>query len=256
MILYFTGTGNSKFVADFIAEHLEDQCISLNHMIKNDLPLLFQSEQPFIIIAPIYAWRFPKIIEDMVSKAEFVGSKDIYFVGTMESESGNCDKYLEKLCKQKHLEFKGFQGVAMPNNYVVASKMPTDVETRKTLSEAIPVLQGIVEKIKSGGNLMKMDKTRFAPVMSGLVNILFNRFMVSSKNFVVSDQCISCGKCKEACAVNNIKLIDGNPQFGAACINCYACIHRCPVEAINIKGKTEDHGRYVCPDYGKWKERI
>ena len=30
MILYFTGTGNSKFAADFLAEYLGDECLSLN----------------------------------------------------------------------------------------------------------------------------------------------------------------------------------------------------------------------------------
>ena len=35
MILYFTGTGNSKFVADYLAEKLEDDVLSINKILKN-----------------------------------------------------------------------------------------------------------------------------------------------------------------------------------------------------------------------------
>ena len=38
MILYFTGTGNSKFVADYLADKLEDTTVSINKYLKNYLP--------------------------------------------------------------------------------------------------------------------------------------------------------------------------------------------------------------------------
>ena len=49
---------------------------------------------------------------------------------------------------------------------------------------------------------------------------------------------------------------NGKPIFKNSCVSCYGCIHRCPVEAINIKGKTKKHGRYVCPEYNKNKEIV
>ena len=55
MILYFTGTGNSKFVADYLAEHLNDETISMNKIIKNSEKLVCDSEKPYIVVAPIYA---------------------------------------------------------------------------------------------------------------------------------------------------------------------------------------------------------
>ena len=251
MVLFFTGTGNSKYAADFIADKMGDNIISLNSIIKNNLPAKFQSENPFIMVAPIYAWRFPIVIEELLKKAEFYGSKEIYFVGTMASQTGNCDKYCEKLCKMKGMIYKGFCGVTMPNNYVISDVMPKEAEVKKVIKEAIPVLNYIVKKIKKGEKIKKADKTPFSFLMSGAVNSMFNRFMVSSKNFVVSDKCISCGKCKENCAVNNIEIENGKPIFGNKCINCFSCIHRCKVAAIDIKSKTINHGRYVCPNYDK-----
>ena len=249
MILYFSGTGNSKYVANAIGDGIKDEAVSLNDIIKNDGPTAFNSEKPFIVVAPIHAWRFPRIIEEFIKKAKFSGNREIYFVGTMASQSGNCDKYCKEITERKHMKFKGFIGVFMPNNYVISSVMPTKEQIDKILQYAKVIVKDVVQAIENGENLSKIDKTAMAGILSGPVNKLFNKFMVSSKNFVVSDKCISCGKCEEFCAVNNIKLVGGKPAFGDNCINCYSCIHRCPKEAINIKGKTENHGRYVCSEY-------
>ena len=256
MILYFSATGNSKFAADFLSQRLQDECISLHQIIKKSSPLKFFSQKPFIVIAPVYAWRLPQIIERLIEKAEFTGNKQIYFIGTMASETGNCDRYCQKLSVKKKMNFKGFCGVPMPNNYVIDDIMPQKEEIDKILTQAIPMLEELSQKIIAGSCIEKIDHTAHAAVLSGIVNCFFSHFMVSSKNFTVSSSCISCGKCETVCPVNNIQLKDGKPFFGTHCINCYACIHHCPVEAINIKGKTETHGRYLCPDYHSWKASI
>lgn len=254
MILYFTGTGNSKFVSDYLAESLNDESISLNDVIKNKKKLKFNSERPYVVVAAIYAWRFPLIIEKLIRKAEFIGNKSIYFVGTMESQTGNCAKYLQKLSEEKKMKFMGFSGVAMPNNYVIGGKLPDKKEAYAKIKSAIPQIRSISDKIALGEKLHKTDKTPFSAILSGMINSMFNKYMVSSKNFNVSDKCILCGKCVDFCPVNNVIIKDGKPSFGEKCLNCYSCINRCPEEAINIGTKTQKNGRYVCPEYNVWKE--
>lgn len=249
MILYFTGTGNSKYVANALGHRLNDEVVSLNTIIKYKRTARFRSDKAFVIVAPIYAWRLPRVVEDLLKETEFIGNKNVYFVGTMVSQSGNCDKYCKKICEKIGVVFKGFCGVPMPNNYVVSDVMPDEKKVKEVLSAARPILDEIAHKIENEENIEKSDKTPVAWILSGVVNSAFNKFMVSSKDFVVSDKCISCCKCAKYCPVNNINIVDGKPTFGDKCINCYSCIHHCPMEAINIKGKTENHGRYVCPEY-------
>ena len=249
MILYFSGTGGSKFAAKAIANYLQDKIVSLNNIIKQNSTLKFESENPFIIIAPIYAWRFPRIIENLVLNAEFIGNNQLYFVGTMASETGNCDKYCKRLSSSKNMEFKGFCGVPMPNNYIVSDSMADDDEIQRILSAAIPILKNIANKIQTGSNIGKIDKTSMSALKSGAVNSMFIRFMDSSKDYIVSNECISCKKCKKFCPVNNIEIVDGKPVFGNKCIQCFGCLQRCPIHAINIKDTTQNRGRYVCPEY-------
>ena len=83
MILYFSGSGNNKFIANYINKTLNDEVVSLNEVIKFNKPLEFTSSLPYLIIAPIYAWRYPLIIEDLIKKANFNGNNKIYFVASM-----------------------------------------------------------------------------------------------------------------------------------------------------------------------------
>ena len=79
MILYFTGTGNSKYVANALGHRLNDEVVSLNTIIKYKRTARFRSDKAFVIVAPIYAWRLPRVVEDLLKETEFIGNKNVYF---------------------------------------------------------------------------------------------------------------------------------------------------------------------------------
>ena len=61
MILCFSGTGNSRYIARRIAEALPDEVVDLNAKIKekDDSPL--HAEGDVIVVVPTYAWRIPRL---------------------------------------------------------------------------------------------------------------------------------------------------------------------------------------------------
>jgi len=47
------------------------------------------------------------------------------------------------------------------------------------------------------------------------------------------------------CPIETISMKNGKPVWGKACTQCTACIHHCPVEAIQDGNKTRENGRYT-----------
>ena len=82
MILYFSGTGNSRYVAKRLGEALQDEVVSMNDYLRSGRQGAFQSETPYVFVTPTYAWRMPRVARAFLARAELSGSRDAYFVLT------------------------------------------------------------------------------------------------------------------------------------------------------------------------------
>ncbi|MFQ6938671.1 MAG: EFR1 family ferrodoxin [Oscillospiraceae bacterium] len=78
MILYFSGTGNSKYVAKRIADALGDEIVNLNARIKASDTSPVETDERLIIVTPTYAWRIPRVVRDWLLKTELHGAKNRY----------------------------------------------------------------------------------------------------------------------------------------------------------------------------------
>lgn len=85
---------------------------------------------------------------------------------------------------------------------------------------------------------------------SYLVYPLFVNFAIGSNKFYATDACISCGICAKICPTGTIALSeDGKPKWANTCVQCVACIHRCPVRAIEYGKISLKKGRYHHPEF-------
>lgn len=244
MVLYFSGTGNTRYAAEGIAAFTGDKAISMNRLIKSRTHKRFHSERPYVICAPIYAWRFPRIVESFIRKSDFSGSDSFYFVATCDSQTGDAGKYLKKLCEEKGVKFCGFSSVAMPENYIAMYDAPTEEEKRQILDKAYREIKDIAESILIGERLLDKRLMPFGGTATTAVNPVFYSFFIGAGKFYATDKCVSCGKCAEVCPLNNIVLKEGKPQWYTRCTHCMACINRCPTEAIEYGKNTVGKDRY------------
>ena len=244
MILYFSGTGNSKYVAKRIADALGDEIVNLNDRIKSSDTSPVETGERVIIVTPTYAWRIPRVVRDWLRKTELRGAKQVWFVMTCGSEIGNADKYNRELCTEKAISCMGTAQIIMPENYIAMFSAPQADEARQIVAQAKPDIDRAIAAIQAGECFAPTRNNLYDRFMSGPVNPIFYKFFVKANAFTASGACISCGQCAKRCPMNNVTLKDGKPVWGKACTHCMACICYCPVSAIEYGKKSVGQPRY------------
>lgn len=65
MIIYFSATGNSQYVAERIAQATNDRTVSITSCMKNRQFQFEIYEDEFLgIISPTYSWGLPEIVKE------------------------------------------------------------------------------------------------------------------------------------------------------------------------------------------------
>ena len=244
MILCFSGTGNSRYIAKKIADKLQDEIVDINAKIRAVDYSPIKTGDNVIVVTPTYAWRIPRIVSDWLSEMELLSAKRIWFVMNCGSEIGNAAKYNRNIAEQKHLCYMGTSQILMPENYIAMFDAPEAEKARKIVKNAEPAIMDTVVWIKEGQPFPATRNNLYDRFMSGPVNPIFYRFFVKANAFQTDDTCISCGQCVENCPMNNITLESGKPTWGKQCTHCMACICYCPTEAIEYGKKSMGKPRY------------
>ena len=249
MIVYFTGTGNSRYCAEFLADRLGDVCTDAFRFIREGIAADFTSDKPWVFVSPTYAWQLPRLFVRFIRSGEFSGSRDAYFVMTCGSEAGSPEPANRLLCQDKGLVYRGTSAIVMPENYIAMFGAPEPEEARSIIRAAHPALEAAAAHIRAGQDFPALPAGALDWLKSGLINKAFYRFQIKAKPFTVSDACVACGRCEAHCPLGNILLQNGKPVWGDRCTHCMACICGCPVNAIEYGRISRGKPRYQCPPY-------
>ena len=151
MILYFSGTGNSAYVARQLGELLQEETIDVFARIRDKDTTALQSSRPWIVVCPTYAWRIPRILHQWLENTALEGCHSIYFVMTCGDNIGNAEKTLKTLCISKHMDFCGCYPIVMPENYIALFTTPTK-------EEALVLLRRAEGKIAKAADMIRLGK--------------------------------------------------------------------------------------------------
>lgn len=245
MILYFTGTGNSRYVARKIAEKTGDELVSINRILKEKKPSQgLSSETPYVFVLPTYAWRIPRIIDAFIRRYKFGGSNKVYFVLTCGEDTAKAIEYLKDLCKVKSWELIGFAEVIMPDFYIALTSKIDRPQADKIICQSKDRITQVGELINDGKPFNILTPSGVAgKLKSGVENIAFYKFFIKADGFHTSVKCNGCGQCARTCPLNNITMEHRKPVWGKQCTHCMACIQGCPQSAIEYKNKTQGKPR-------------
>lgn len=246
MVIYFSGTGNSAYVAKKVAGLIGDEALDLFERIRSRDYSPLKSDKPFIVCAPTYSWQIPHILREYLEKTPLEGNEKIYFLMTCGDDIGNAEKYLKKLCGKIGKEYMGCAYFRMPENYIAMFTAPNDEQAARIIAKQTGRIEAAAKIIASTKSLDAVKVDLVGKLKSGVVNTAFYALCVSAKKFRTTEKCISCGKCEKVCPLANITMADGKPQWGKNCTHCMACICKCPAEAIEYGKKSVGQNRYTC----------
>lgn len=242
MIFYFSGTGNSRWVAGQIAEMTGDKAVSITEI--EEIPDI-SNEKQLGLVFPIYAWSVPEPMLDFIARlSKFHGFS--FAVCTCGGEAGLSMKKLGKL-----LPMKSVYSITMPNNYIVGSNPDSGEVVFEIIKAAGTRLAGIAEEILAEKENYMVVEGKMAFMKSSVASRGFNAFARSTKPFYADDRCTSCGICERDCPAGTIHLSEGKPEWNKKCYQCLKCINSCPENAIQYSSRTVGRKRYLIDFYLK-----
>lgn len=258
MIFYFTGTGNSLAAAKIIAETTDDLLVDMGKAYKyKDFDFTLEQGEALGFVFPTYAWTTPPLVDEFIRRANFrTGNKEV-FAPCYCYAVVSCGAFVGNTARIFADRLRRWQGINLDASFSVKSVgnctylyAPAQGEKReRLLAHAEVEAHRTALRIKARECVHAERRNPLGILLSQVTEQ--DEKPRSTKDFHTLPTCISCGRCADICPTNTITLIDGTPRWAEmGCTQCLACLHRCPVNAIQYGSKTEARGRYVNPVLG------
>ena len=269
MIFYFSGTGNTRWIAQQLAKATDEELLFIpDEMKKGVMRYELMDGERLGFCFPTHGWQPPRIVREFIRKAQFVktntdctdktdiktntndtnGTNFVWAVTTCGDNTGKTMDILNRELSKKGLKAETLFSVIMPESYVCLPFMYTDTESRERekIEQARQQTEDIARIIKERERgIEQLNQGATPRLFSYVIGQYFNKHMITDKKFTVDiDICTRCGKCQRVCPVDNITSTPPRWLHNGQCTCCLACYHYCPVHAINYGSITRKRDQY------------
>ncbi len=239
-LFYFSGTGNSLFLAKKLADRLGSEGESLKIIplagLAKDKPYETFAERIGIVF-PVYFYDIPDIVKSFISRLRAPNVKFLFGVSNCGASDWGVPDRTVRLAKKNGLPMNAFFRFILPDNsivYATDSSLHSGMfaVAEKKIEQVAGLVQSFTPLIEHSGSAaaiipgMAMKAICFGPY--GFKDIRFD-----------PKACTACGMCEKVCPVANVSLASGSPQWKSqsVCTSCFACIHYCPTSAVKFRGQ-------------------
>ncbi|MGC9311241.1 MAG: EFR1 family ferrodoxin [Sediminispirochaetaceae bacterium] len=259
-IFYYSGTGFTLAAARAFAAHIDEE-VRLRPIVQLMREGATSSDAEKIgLFMPMHAFGLPSAFIRFLREFRFPRASFICALVTRGGAPTRMHMEIDRLLRRQGKRLNAFQYVTTPNTFDIIFHVPEGpevLEAQKRGEEDIRQFAAQVNRGEAGihlGYRNRFHENFTFPILRGL-NRMTGYFNLQN-SFYADGTCTGCGQCEEVCLSGRIRMKDNRPVWDhtAACQYCLACLHLCPVHAVQVKkSKTPELGRIRRPDVS-WKE--
>jgi len=235
IMLYFSGTGNSKYAAQLFCHYTNAQCHSIEENIN--FAQLITSEEIIGFCYPIIGSRVPRIMREFVQKnMEYLKNKKVIIFCTQLIFSGDGARAFTDIFPKKYFEVIYAEHFFMPNNVcnLFLLSLASERKIKKYLEKTERKMQLVCSNIKKG-----IIRKRGFNIISRILGLIQGVFVPKLEKkaldtIAINNDCTLCSLCVSICPMNNLEIQNRKIVHKFNCTVCYRCINKCPQKAITV----------------------
>lgn len=234
-IFYFTGTGNSLYVA----KRFGGELYSIPQVLKGD-KYIFKDEKIGIVF-PTYGLSAPTIVKDFIEKITLI-SPYIFVIMTCGNNNGDATKWIVSFAKKHNIDISYSNNIKMIGNHIPIVNISKQKSLDKNIEENI---NHLIDDVNNNRKYIDSGIIIGGLLRNTLKIVKRIRHMDSPFNFSVNYSCIKCSTCIKVCPRANVSYNDSNEIiFSNHCESCLSCVNNCPKKAIQVKGDRNPQDRF------------
>jgi flavodoxin/formate hydrogenlyase subunit 6/NADH:ubiquinone oxidoreductase subunit I len=253
-IFYFSGTGNTWWAAQRLAEELgkrkfQTSAHSIERVSREEVNQLIDQAKIVALGYPIYASDAPLIMQDFIrALPKNKQPKRMLVFVTQAFWSGDGAYFIRPEVESKGYRIDWAVHFNMPNN--ISLDLGFFINAFFGLFHAKPAdtlkrIKKLADRVSKNSPWL-MGRSPFFSL--GWIQRIPYRKEIhrwqSGVYQVNTEKCNACARCERLCPVDNITLINGLPHFDDHCNLCLRCFNYCPQLAIEAFGKSFNEERY------------
>lgn len=247
-LFYFTGTGNTLYLAKFVAERLRAKDVEVETFDLAKYPHHGFAPKPDTIygfLFPVYAYGPPKIVWKFLKGLPHAKGVEAFVYANAGEEAGLALPIAKRFLKRRGYRIAGADYCYMPQNFSPLFEAPSESVCAGMVSDADREAGEFVDKLAAGDSSIVRNGPGLLAGPLGLIYWIFRVF--GTRNFDklarIDETCNGCGVCAKICPKGNISMREGSPVIGKNCEMCVRCLNFCPKQSIQAFS-SKRHGRY------------